>query len=68
MIFYEKILIVFVILAIGAVLYKYQKAKEEAKIKDAKNLSDEELEDLCLNKYNKAACFIRSVRFLKSNK
>ncbi|MCR8699153.1 hypothetical protein CUREO4125_01965 [Campylobacter ureolyticus] len=64
----KNFLIAFVILAIAISFYKYQKAKENAKIEDAKNLSDEELEDLCLNKYNKAACTVRGTRFIKGNK
>ena len=64
----KKILIAFVILAAAISFYKYQKIKENAKIEDAKNLSDEELEDLCLNKYNKAACTVRGTRFIKENK
>ena len=64
----KKILIAFVILAVAMSFYKYQKAKENAKIEAVRNLSDEELEDLCLNKYNKAACTVRGTRFTKENK
>lgn len=64
----KNFLIAFAILAIVIGFYKYQKIKEEAKIEDAKKLSDEELEDLCLNKYNKAACTVRGTRFIKENK
>lgn len=64
----KKILIAFVILAIAISFYEYQKAKENAKIEAVRNLSDEELEDLCLNKYNKAACTVRGIRFIKENK
>lgn len=64
----KKILIAFVILAAAISFYKYQKIKENAKIEAVRNLSDEELEDLCLNKYNKAACTVRGTRFIKENK
>lgn len=64
----KKFLIAFVILAVATSFYKYQKIKEEAKIEAIKKLSDEELEDLCLNKYNKAACTVRGTRFIKENK
>lgn len=64
----KNFLIAFIILAVAISFYKYQKIKENAKIEDAKNLSDEELEDLCFNKYNKAACTVRGTRFIKENK
>lgn len=64
----KNFLIAFVILAVAMSFYKYQKAKEEAKIEAVRNLSDEELENLCLNKYNKAACTVRGTRFIKENK
>lgn len=64
----KNFLIAFIILAVTISFYKYQKIKENAKIEAVRNLSDEELEDLCLNKYNKAACTVRGTRFIKENK